>query len=308
MSSNTHSVVNSLSPWMTANAHKILDWGARARQDLTGQTWTDPRDLVAALARDYLIAHPHTPEQRILAERAAGILHLEETAYTGLEVQLVDLSQLPHDAIDPTLGLPERGLLVNIDYAFGQQAEPILSNLISLFGRRIRSISVVGKAGGLVGDRGDVIVASGLVEQLDDELYTPAGAIDSASLIRRLPGRAVRTGRMLTVVGTLLQDRRMLGYYRHIWRCIGLEMEGAYYLRPILEAIRLGLLAPTVQARFLYYVSDLPLQQGEALSRAMTAAEGVPPLYAITREILSTLDLRTPHSEDTTPRGSPVRS
>ena len=37
--------------------------------------------------------------------------------------------------------------------------------------------------------------------------------------------RDVRTGPLLTVSGTLLQNRDMLHFYRHIWDCIGLEME-----------------------------------------------------------------------------------
>ena len=64
---------------------------------------------------------------------------------------------------------------------------------------------------------------------------------------------------MLTVAGTLLQNRIMLNFYRRIWRCVGLEMEGTYYLRQILKARSLGLMSRDVALRFLYYVSDVPL-------------------------------------------------
>lgn len=48
----------------------------------------------------------------------------------------------------------------------------------------------------------------------------------------------------------------------------------------------LGLLQPWVYSRFLYYVSDLPLSVGTTLARKLSAWEGIPPLYAITRALV----------------------
>ena len=39
--------------------------------------------------------------------------------------------------------------------------------------------------------------------------------------------------------------------------------------------------------RFLYYTSDLPLRHDANLSARLQAVEGVPPLYATTREVLN---------------------
>ena len=106
-------------------------------------------------------------------------------------------------------------------------------------------------------------------------------------LAAALPGRRLIEGPMLTVGGTLLQNRPMLQFYRRIWGCTGLEMEGIWYLRAIHEATELGVLREGARSRFLYYVSDLPLNPGEKLSARMSPLEGVPPLYAATREIVS---------------------
>jgi hypothetical protein len=96
-------------------------------------------------------------------------------------------------------------------------------------------------------------------------------------------------GPLLTVAGTLLQNRALLHFYRNIWKCIGLEMEGVYYARKVTESIQLGVLDPQVVQRYFYYVSDLPLEKGENLSAPLAPTEGIPPLYAITREILSAI-------------------
>ena len=92
---------------------------------------------------------------------------------------------------------------------------------------------------------------------------------------------------MVTVEGTLLQNRTMLSYYQKIWQVIGIEMEGSYYHHQLLESKRTGLLKRDVAERYYYYVSDLPLSHGVgSLSSPLAASEGVPPLYAITRQVL----------------------
>ncbi len=39
--------------------------------------------------------------------------------------------------------------------------------------------------------------------------------------------------RVLTVPGTLLQDRNLLCFYKKLWNCVALEMEGSYYAREV---------------------------------------------------------------------------
>jgi hypothetical protein len=64
-------------------------------------------------------------------------------------------------------------------------------------------------------------------------------------------------------------------------------MEGAFYHRQVIESTALGVIPEDVRMRFFYYVSDLPLQTNFGLSDRLQAQEGVPPLYAITREIIA---------------------
>ena len=64
-------------------------------------------------------------------------------------------------------------------------------------------------------------------------------------------------------------------------------MEGAHYYRQILESQQLDVLDDRIPLRFFYYVSDLPLDRNEDLSAILDPEDGLPPLYAITRHILS---------------------
>ena len=292
VSSNTHSVGNCLSAWLYEHSGEIAEWGRAHRPDIANQDWTHEADRVVALARDYFEAHPEAEKERTKAENCAGAITLTETAQTGIGVQLLSLNHLTARAYDPILPTPSvrrSGMILNIDYAFGQQAEAIMGALVVLFGHRIRSVNILGKAGGLEGNRGDIFVATSFIEQEDDTLHLPVIDVDVARLQRRLPERGVRVGPVLTVLGTVMQNQVMLNYYRRIWGCVGLEMEGSYYCRQLIESQIRGVLRPDVKLRFLYYVSDLPLHAGETLSGSMRAMEGVPPLYAVTREVLTAI-------------------
>jgi hypothetical protein len=292
ISSNTHSVSNCLSAFVVSHAEEIMTWAKRSKHRLANETWAEPMDLVYTLTRDWLAANPSILAERRAADHKAGIAKLRETAFTGIEVELVDAARLakagPIDAsVTSPSGRP--ALIVNIDFAFGQQAEEIIGTLVSLFGPRIRSVNVLGKAGSLAGKRGDVLVPTRFIEQSNDGLHplAPLAKLETDRLRRRLGTIGLHVGPMLTVTGTLLQNRMMLNFYKHIWGCIGLEMEGSFYHRKLFESVELGVLREDVTFRYLYYVSDLPLDHTSNLSGRMAPGEGVPPLYAITREILS---------------------
>jgi Family of unknown function (DUF6909)/Cyclic nucleotide-binding domain len=307
VSSNTHSVTNCLNAWYTENGETMVEWAKSVDHPLVSSHWREPYDMVYGVARDYFIAHPEAADSIRSAERDQGILRLKETTSTGIQVQLIDIARVCRGAIDPGIGHGgaagcaddtdpgEKGLIVNIDYAFGQQAEHILLNLLLLFGSNVRSVSLLGKAGGLLGKRGDILVPTGFLEQSGDHYYTMPYRFrrtiteTAAALQDRLPGGDVHTGPMLTVDGTLLQNRVMLRYYRYIWRCIGMEMEGAYYFRQFQEAENIELISRDIPVGFYYYVSDVPLEMDSGLATRLHPSEGIPPLYAITRHVLSSI-------------------
>lgn len=291
ISSNDHSVVNCLNPDAERLSDEVCRWAGDSGHPYLNEKWRNPRDLVYALLPAYRSA---VPGLRETPERDYGVLRLSDTASTGIQVQLINIESLRREALDPGIEVgadPGKGLIINIDYAFGEQAEDIIRNLILLFGRNLASINILGKTGSLVGKRGDILIPDSFIEQTTDRFY-PLQRADrdcSRRLNRILPESEVHCGPVLTVAGTLMQNRRMLNFYRHIWGCIGLEMEGIYYHRQILEATELGVIPKQVPVRFRYYVSDLPLEHRDSLSVRLRPSQGIPPLYAITREILSSI-------------------
>jgi len=86
--------------------------------------------------------------------------------------------------------------------------------LCLLFGHSIRSINVLGKAGGLAGQRGDIAIAPKIVRQRKNSIYTIANEGLDPARIEETCGRTVRVGPALTVDGTVIQDKNLLMFYK----------------------------------------------------------------------------------------------
>jgi len=291
ISSNTHSVVNCLSPHWQALRSTILEWAKGVNHRHTLESWADPQDLIYSLIPDFLAANPkYKPDPK--QNQAWGILNLEDLAHTGIQVQLIDLSKLeglPRDPALPKDSKTKHKLIVNVDYAFGEQAEEIFRNLITLFQHRLRSFSVMGKAGTLVGKRGDILLPDSFLNQTHDQILplVPWPSREIQSLKNGLPSSVViHQGPLLTVEGTLLQNQSLLQFYKNLWKAVGIEMEGWYFAQQIQQARRTNHLVQQVRERYGYYVSDNPLELGSNLSTPMTAVDGIPPLYSLTRHFI----------------------
>lgn len=289
VSSNTHSVVNCLCHVLQRERKTILDWGRANLPTLfASPEFKVEDDLLYATAYQYEKKFPDFSLARFEELRQHGIERITFTEFTGIAVDVILLDKI-QTTIDSQLKrdtTAKKRLLINIDYAFGQQAESIMAALSLLFGRSIRSINVIGKAGGLEGNRGDVVIASEVVMQRNNDILPIANEGIDLKRIASQSGRPTRIGPVLTVNGTVIQDRPLLFFFKEFFNCTALEMEGSYYAQVIKKNREIGILKPNVAERFLYYISDLPLHPESNLSAAMSAGEGIPPLYAVTRAIL----------------------
>lgn len=304
ISSNTTSVRNLLSPYILKNMGVIYKWGVKARPEIVEKSGISDADKIYALSTAYMCEHPDARTEQDAFD-ASCFKTLRHTSLTGIQVELIDLDALeqaytkheikPDPLLEPHFGIGSSGsrnsghrLLVNIDYAFGKQAEDIISALAMLFGESLSSVSVMGKAGGLQGERGDIIVADYLIDQEGNDV-TP---IDNNGIDRQalssMSNRAVWSGGVLTVLGTLLQDNRLLQYYKKLYGCVSLEMEGSFYARELMRLKKAKLLSDDLHLRFCYYVSDTPISkdQTETLSTDLDLTELIPPQYAVTRELI----------------------
>lgn len=319
LSSNTHSTVNLLGGYGRAVEAEIWGWALDHSSHAGSlKVFGDrrPPNVTYFLLRDWLRAFPERQEERRLWEAERGIHHLEDSHFTGVQAQVIEMARLDRARLDPRLrfcrGLEvAEAILINFDYAFGEQAGILVEHLFREFGDRISSFSIMGKAGTVVGQRGGVLLPTYLIKDGTRDIYDlPFGnGLTLEDFAGVYQGEIHSGGPMLTVSGTILQNEKMLRYYRDEWKILGLEMEGIPYLRALHQCLKLGLLNEELNVLVGYYASDAPLVAGESLAREL-AFEGLDPTYGVNMAILQRLFGAAPaeHStqEEPSTREKPV--
>ncbi|MEO1053099.1 MAG: hypothetical protein AAFX87_20865 [Bacteroidota bacterium] len=282
ISANLHSVLNSL------YAKKAL--GSSLKK-------TD----LESIARE--LSLPENGSLRDKVEKYAhknGLSYIPDTSGTNLGIQvidtaMIDLKGIPSEIkVDQKMVKDEKPIIFVMDYAFGEQAYETMDELLKpyeLDGKEyplnIKSVSIMGKAGILEGEKGDLMIPTAHVFE---------GTADNYPLINDLAksdfeghGLKVFEGPMVTVLGTSLQNKDVLRYFlKSSWGAIGLEMEGAHYQKAIQSAsmIRKSI-SHDVALRYAYYASDNPLLTGKTLASGSLGMDGVKPTYLITTKMLS---------------------
>ena len=226
-----------------------------------------------------------------------GMIAIEDTSGTNIGVQIFDLERIdPKDLpkeIRPEIASKIAPILVVMDYAFGEQAYETLDELLKTYetdGQKmklnIQSVNIMGKAGILEGDKGDIMIPNAHILEgfadnypFDNELR-PEHFNDS--------GLGVYFGPMVTVLGTSLQNKDILTYFlKSSWGVVGLEMEGAHYQKAIQAHSKIrNNISKNIKLRYAYYASDNPLETGSTLASGSLGVDGVKPTYLITMQIL----------------------
>ncbi|MGV8946773.1 MAG: DUF6909 family protein [Lutibacter sp.] len=227
-----------------------------------------------------------------------GLTYIKDTSGTYIDVQIIDtekidLSKTKFKFVN-TLPNDEKPVLIVMDYAFGEQAYETMDELLKPYNGEtgkshhlnVESVSIMGKAGILEGDKGDIMIPSAHIYE---------GTADNYPFKNQLKekmfegcGVAVYTGTMVTVLGTSLQNKDILNFFHNsTWKVTGLEMEGAHYQKAIQAASKIrGNISEKVKVRYAYYASDNPLKTGSTLASGGLGTTGVRPTYVITQKIL----------------------
>ena len=88
------------------------------------------------------------------------------------------------------------------------------------FGNNVKSINVMGKAGAVVGKRGDILLADRVLMEPEEEVHLINNKNMSMDVLRG-SGRDIHRGLVLTVQGTLMQNHSLLRYYQRFLELCG---------------------------------------------------------------------------------------
>lgn len=223
-----------------------------------------------------------------------GMFYIEDESGTNINVQLFDTAQLNHTQKRFSIKNKEEApVIIVMDYAFGEQAYETMDELLRPFiyenkeyRMKVDSISIMGKAGILDGDKGDIMIPNAHLFEGTADNYPFKNELKKEDFKNQ--DLQIFAGPMVTVLGTSLQNKDVLQFFRDsTWDVVGLEMEGAHYQKAIQAASKLrDSISPDVKVRYAYYASDNPLKTGSTLASGGLGTTGVKPTYLITEKIL----------------------
>lgn len=282
---------------ISANLHSIMNCFyafPALKQKIAG------KETIEAMARELrLPENAHLNQEVLKFALDRGMYYLEDRAGTNIHVQIFDTSLLPLDLLSPELKLDrtsveeDKPVILVMDYAFGEQAFELFDELLKPYEipeqthkLNLISISVMGKAGTLVGNKGDLMLPTAHIFEGTADNYPFENQISQQDFQdSEIP---VHQGALLTVLGTSLQNADVLDYFKSSsWNVIGLEMEGAHLQKAIQAAAKIRKsIDENVILRYVYYASDNPLMTGSTLASGSLGQTGVKPTYAIALKFL----------------------
>jgi hypothetical protein len=274
---------------ISANLHSVVNtiYGFHALQ-LTNF------EEIEAFAHEVSVEKKMTRANKILPfAHKHGLINIEDNTGTNIGVQIIDTGQLPEGKVAPGLKIPATNkapVLLVMDYAFGEQAYECMDELLKSFSQNdkeykmdIPSITIMGKAGILIGGKGDIMIPTSHVFEGTGDNYPLQNEFKLEDFMGHDLG--VYQGAMVSVLGTSLQNKDVLLHFLDSsWRAVGLEMEGAHYQKAIQSASKIrNSIRRNVKVRYAYYASDNPLETGATLASGSLGSEGIKPTYLITQ-------------------------
>ncbi len=279
---------------ISANLHSVMNtlFASKALGSLVSKK--DIFEVYEDLSNEQNVSLRNKTSQLALKE---GMIYIKDKSGTNIDVQIFDTAKFDLSKTDLNISKKkedsENPVIFVMDYAFGEQAYETIDELLKPYGKNsnkhhlnIDSISIMGKAGILEGEKGDIMILSAHFFEGTADNYPFENELKKEELEGQ--GVNIYEGSMITVLGTSLQNKELLKFFHDsTWNVIGLEMEGAHYQKASQAASKVRKsINPNVKVRYAYYASDNPLETGSTLASGGLGTSGVKPTYFITRKIL----------------------
>ncbi len=318
VSSNTHSITNLLTGTARLPARQIVSWLEKEgpqylRSELIklreGRTKGSWDNFLYYCARLFYEAHPGKSswrDERRERELAIGITHIQSQTALRVSAQVMDLSRLDPDELDPRLGGvgSDRlrhcdAVIVNVNYPLGLGAYNVLRQ-VGESTDTLKGVYVLGKAATLNAAVGDVMISNVVHDEHSGSTYWLDNAFSFDDIQPYLVfGSGLDNQRAVTVRSTFLQNRGYLDfYYREAFTVV--EMEAGPFCDAVYEIADVGRYPVGAAVNFsklpidfgvIHYASDTPYTQARTLGARGLSYFGMDATYAsslaILRRILS---------------------
>jgi hypothetical protein len=319
ISSNTHSIPNLLSGFALKQKDRLADFLQTEGDEELLREWHDishedvpsrPENFLYYILKKYQATESGKDlvQAQSAYEEKFGVYRLPSEHAFDLEAQIIDLSALNPETIDPRL-TPEtfagehadwsflsksNALILNIDYPLGLAAYNLLVK-IAEHTCPLLGIYIMGKAATLNGKRGDVLIPNVTYDEHSHNTFMYNNCFSARDVSPYLVyGTVLDNQKSVSVLGTYLQNARVMEViYREGYTDI--EMEAGPYRSGVSELYRptrhpvdeiVNLYGLPFELGILHYASDTPLTKGENLGAGTLSYFGVDSTYATSLAIL----------------------
>lgn len=319
ISSNTHSIPNLLSGFASTQMDRLTEFLHTEGNESLLAEWQDiSREEVPSRLENFLYyilkkyqateAGKDLIHSQTAFEKGIGIHRFPSNDAFDVEAQIIELSTLDPDTIDPRLTPETRNgekldwsfltssnaLILNIDYPLGLAAYNLLVKIVEHI-RLLLGIYIMGKAATLNGRRGDVMIPNVTYDEHSRNTYMYNNCFSAGDVSPYLTyGTVLDNQKSVSVLGTYLQNARVMEViYREGYTDI--EMEAGPYLSVVSELSRptrhpvneiVNLYGLPFELGILHYASDTPMTKGENLGAGTLSYYGVDSTYATSLVIL----------------------
>ncbi len=327
VSSNTHSLANMVSGFALQKREELVAYLKQAGdRDLLEEWEAIEEESTPSSEANFLYyvlkKYQQTPQGKALLEEQRdyeenhGIVRIPSVHTFDIEAQVIYLSRLDHNKMDPRLSdsnccflEDSDALILNIDYPLGLAAYNILAR-VTEYASPILGVYSIGKAATLNGVLGDVTIPNVIQDEHSMNTYLFQNAFSANDVTPYLTfGTVLDNQKAVSVLGTFLQNVRIMDvFYREGYTDI--EMEGGPYLSAVYEMVRpkrhpineiVNLYPAPFDIGILHYASDTPLTKGKNLGAGALSYYGMDSTYASTiallRRILRKEQERVQHTE-----------
>jgi len=318
VSSNSHSLANLLGGYARIHSGDVIDWtretnpeGLREPLDQMLAAGDDDAlsNLLYYLLRGYL--HDRTARDDRMPrvqefDAESGIWTIGSPARIDVDAQVIDLSRLKPERVDPRLritGLEKlvasRALIINIDYPLGMAAYHH-GTAVTEGVDEIRGMYIMGKAATLNGRVGDVMISKVVHDEHSQNTYLFRNALVAGDVQPYMHhGTVLDNQKALTVRSAFLQNREYMDvFYREGYTVM--EMEAGPYLSALVETTSpqrhpqdeiVQVADHDFEIGVIHYASDTPYSRRQTLLSKSLSYFGVESTYAcaiaIARRILT---------------------
>lgn len=311
VSSNSHSLANLLGGYARRHQDAIVGFLRERNFENLAPRYDEAvaaGDLGLATNILYyaLRAFIHAEEGRIVqvqeVDAAAGIRSIPSPGKIDVDAQVIELSQLRPEHLDPRVRVPgiekivdSRAVIINIDYPLGMAAYHHLS-AVALGVDELRGIYIMGKAATLNGRVGDVMISKVIHDDHSANTYMFRNALVAGDVQPFMKyGTVLDNQKALTVRSAFLQNRDYMDvFYREGYTVM--EMEAGPYLAAAYEIAeprrhpKNELVTLIDQTKFelgvIHYASDTPYSRRQSLLSKSMSYFGMESTYGCASAIL----------------------